>query len=377
MVGVSLSRIVAVMVKEFRQMRRDRLTFAMMVGIPIMQLVLFGYAINTDPRHLPTAVQMRDNSVFARSLLAAMENSTYFDIREVVTSDADAERLLQTGRAAFVVIIPEHFERDLVRGDRPTILVQADATDPSASSAAVAVLPRLVSSGLMHDLDGPLAGLAQGPPPIDVVVHRHFNPVGETQVNIVPGLLGIILTLTLVLITGIALTREYERGTMESLLSTPVQPAEVMVGKIVPYVLIGYLQTVLVLVAAAYLFRIPFVGSLPLLMACLTVFILVNLALGFLFSTIARTQMQAMQLTVFVFLPSILLSGFMFPFSGMPGWAQVIGEGLPTTHFLRLIRGIMLKGADFMDIWPNLWPLLVMLAVISTIAMLRYRRTLD
>jgi len=230
---------------------------------------------------------------------------------------------------------------------------------------------------LMHDLDGPLAGLAQGPPPFDVIVHRHFNPVGQTQVNIVPGLLGIILTLTLVLITGIALTREYERGTMESLLSTPVQPLEVMIGKIVPYVLIGYVQSVLVLVAAAYLFRIPFVGSLPLLMLCLTVFILVNLAIGFLFSTVARTQMQAMQMTMFVFLPSILLSGFMFPFSGMPGWAQVIGEAMPTTHFLRLIRGIMLKGADFLEVWPSLWPLLVMLAVVSALAMLRYRRTLD
>ena len=373
----SVSRFMAVLAKEFVQMRRDRLTFAMLVGIPIFQLILFGYAINTDPRHMPTMVQVRDESTFSRSFLAALQNSSYFDFVGRVESEADARRVLTNGEAVFVIVIPENFERDLVRGDRPQILVQADATDPSAASAAVAALPQIASGSLARDLVGPLAGLAQGPPAFDVVVHRHFNPEGETSFNIVPGLLGIILTLTMVLITAVALTREIERGTMETLLATPVRSSEVMAGKITPYVLVGYIQVALILVAAKVLFSIPFEGSLVLLIVVVTLFLVVNLAIGFFFSTLARNQMQAMQMTFFFFMPSILLSGFMFPFTGMPAWARAIGEALPATHFMRLVRAIMLKGAGPVEIWGFVWPLLVMLLVVSALAMIRYRRTLD
>jgi len=373
----SVDRFKAVLAKEFIQMRRDRLTFAMMIGIPIMQLILFGFAINTDPRHMPTLVQVRDDSMFARDFLGALQNSTYFDIVGRVDSEEEARAALQEGLASFVVVIPENFERDLVRGERPQILVEADATDPSAASAAVAALPVLASQSLNRDLEGPLAGLAQGPPAFDVVVHRHFNPAGETSYNIVPGLLGIILTLTMVIITAVALTREIERGTMETLLATPVRSLEVMVGKITPYVLVGYVQVALILLAGRLLFHIPFQGSLTLLLAVVTLFIVVNLAIGFFFSTLARNQMQAMQMAFFFLMPSILLSGFMFPFSGMPWWAQVLGEGLPATHFMRLVRAIILKGAGPVEIWGFVWPLLIILAVVSTLAMMRYRRTLD
>jgi len=373
----SVSRFMAVLAKEFVQMRRDRLTFAMLVGIPIFQLILFGYAINTDPRHMPTMVQVRDESTFSRSFLVALQNSSYFDFVGRVESEADARRVLTNGEAVFVIVIPENFERDLVRGDRPQILVQADATDPSAASAAVAALPQIASGSLARDLVGPLAGLAQGPPAFDVVVHRQFNPEGETSFNIVPGLLGIILTLTMVLITAVALTREIERGTMETLLATPVRSSEVMAGKITPYVLVGYIQVALILVAAKVLFSIPFEGSLVLLIVVVTLFLVVNLAIGFFFSTLARNQMQAMQMTFFFFMPSILLSGFMFPFTGMPAWARAIGEALPATHFMRLVRAIMLKGAGPVEIWGFVWPLLVMLLVVSALAMIRYRRTLD
>jgi ABC-2 type transport system permease protein len=367
----------AVLAKEFIQMRRDRLTFAMMIGIPIIQLLLFGYAINTNPHHLRTMVQVRDNSTFSRSFLAAMENSDYFDFVGRVSGEEEARRVLIDGDATFVVIIPENFERDLVRGDRPQILVEADATDPSASSLAVAALPQLARTALNHDLTGPLEGLAQGPPPYEVVVHRLFNPAGETSFNIVPGLLGVILTMTMVIITAVALTREIERGTMETLLSTPVRSLEVMIGKITPYVAVGYIQVVLILIAGRLLFHIPFEGSVILLFLVVSLFIVVNLAIGFLFSTLARNQMQAMQLAFFFMLPSILLSGFMFPFTGMPVWAQVIGEALPATHFMRLVRAIILKGAGPAEIWGFTWPLLVILVVVSGLAMARYRRTLD
>jgi len=373
----SWNRVKAVLAKEFIQMRRDRLTFAMMIGIPIIQLIMFGYAINNDPRHMRAMVQVRDESILSRSLLAAMENSTYFDFVGRVDGEDEARRVLLDGEAAFVVVIPENFERDLVRGDRPQILVEADATDPAASSAAVAALPTLASQALSHDLTGPLAGLAQGPPPFDIVIHRLFNPAGETSYNIVPGLLGVILTMTMVIITAVALTREVERGTMETLLATPVRSLEVMIGKISPYVLVGYVQVVLILVAGRLLFQIPFEGSLALLLLVVTLFIIVNLAIGFFFSTLARNQMQAMQMAFFFMLPSILLSGFMFPFNGMPIWARVIGEALPATHFMRLVRAIILKGAGPIEIWGFVWPLLVIFVVVLGLAMLRYRRTLD
>lgn len=373
----SWSRFAAIVVKEFIQMRRDRLTFAMMVGIPLIQLTLFGFAINADPKHLPTAVLSADDGRFARSFLASLANSGYFHLVQRVQSEAEARHLLDTGQVQFVVSIPVDFSRRLLRGERPVVLVEADATDPAATSNAIAALFELNRSALQPDLPGSLAGLRERPPPFEVQVHRRYNPEGITQYNIVPGLMGVILTMTMIMMTGLAVTRERERGTMENLLATPVRPLEVTVGKIVPYILIAYVQVALILAAARGVFGVPIEGSLPLLLGCVLVFVLANLAVGITFSTLARNQMQAMQMTFFFFLPSILLSGFMFPFRGMPSWAQVLGEVLPLTHFLRLVRGIMLKGNGLAESAPHLWPMLLFMAVVMTIAVVRYRRTLD
>ncbi|HMR29964.1 MAG TPA: ABC transporter permease [Geminicoccaceae bacterium] len=373
----SPSRILAMMLKELIQMRRDRLTFGMMLGVPVMQLLLFGYAINTDPQYLPAAVQIRDHSPFARSFVAALGNTRYFRIVGSVASEAEADAVLDRGEAMFVVTIPEDFSRDLVRGDRPALLVEVDATDPVAAGNAVSALNELARTALDRDLDGTLADLRAGEPPFDLVLHRRYNPERTTAYNVVPGLLGVILTMTMVLMTALAVTRETERGTMENLLAMPLRPGEVMLGKILPYVAVGYVQVTVVLLAARYLFGVPMLGSLLLLSVALLAFIGANLAVGFTFSTLARNQLQAMQLTFFFFLPSILLSGFMFPFAGMPGWAQVIGEVLPLTHFVRIVRGVLLKGNGFAEIWPNVWPLLLFMTVVSTVALKRYRRTLD
>ncbi len=373
----SIARLGAILVKEFIQMRRDRLTFAMLVGIPLMQLMLFGYAINSDPKALPTAVRIADHSPFSRSLLAALENSDYFRIVTRTTSEAEARRLLQLGEVQFVVNLPAGFGRDVIRGARPALLVEADATDPAATSNALGVLTALERSGLDRDLTGPLARLKTGATPFELRVHRLYNPEGITQLNIVPGLMGVVLTMTMIVMTSLSMTRERERGTMENLLSLPVRPLEVMLGKILPYILIGYIQVVLILAAARFLFDVPMLGSLTLLSAALVVFIAANLAVGFTFSTIARNQLQAMQMAFFFFLPSILLSGFMFPFRGMPGWAQAIGEVLPLTHFLRIVRGILLKGNGVAEIMPHIWPLALFLLAVSAIALMRYRKTLD
>lgn len=373
----SWSRFVAVLSKEFVQMRRDRLTFAMIVGIPILQLILFGFAINADPRALPTAVLAADNSVFSRSFIRAMENSGYFRVRHVVQSVAEGERLLQLGDVQFFVTVPEDFSRKLQRGGRPALLVEADATDPAATGNALAALAALNQTALNHDLKGPLAPMAQAAAPFEVRVQRRYNPEGITQYNIVPGLVGTILTMTMVIMTSLAMTRERERGTMENLLATPVRPIEVMTGKIVPYIIVGYIQVAIILAAAKLLFRVPMVGSVFLLSAALVVFIAANLAVGFTFSTLARNQLQAMQMAFFFFLPSILLSGFMFPFRGMPEWAQWLGEILPLTHFLRILRGILLKGNEVYEILPNLWPIGAFLLAAGTVALARYRETLD
>lgn len=375
--GFSVSRMVAVLLKEFIQMRRDRLTFGMIIGIPVIQLLLFGYAINSDPKSLPTAVLARDNSVYVRSLLTAIEHTGYFKFTRQVSGEQEGANLLDQGRVSFVITVPDDFSRRLVRGERPQLLIEADASDPSASLNAIAALSRLEMTALRHDLKGALAPMAPRAPPLELRVHRRYNPEGISAYNIVPGLLGVILTLTMVLITGLAVTRETERGTMENLLAMPLTPAEVMVGKLIPYVLIGYIQVIFILLGARFIFHVPMIGSLPLLVLVLALFIAVNLAVGFTFSTLARNQLQAMQMTVFFFLPSILLSGFMFPFRGMPVWAQMIGEALPLTHFLRIVRGILLKGNGFFEIWPSIWPLLIFLTVVSTIALTRYRRTLD
>jgi ABC-2 type transport system permease protein len=370
-------RFVAVLTKEFVQMRRDRLTFAMMIGVPIMQLVLFGYAINMDPKGLPAAVVSADASPFSRSLVRALENSGYYKVVALPRTVAEAETLLARGEVQFVLQVPEDFSRKLQRGERAVVLVEADATDPAATGNALAALNQVSLTALNHDLTGSLARLKPGEPAFEIRVHRRYNPEGITQYNIVPGLMGVVLTMTLVMMTSIAMTRERERGTMENLLATPVRPLEVMLGKIVPYIVVGYVQVVVILTAAKFLFDVPMVGSLVLLSTVLVVFIAANLAIGFTFSTLAKSQMQAMQMTMFFFLPSILLSGFMFPFRGMPGWAQVIGEAVPNTHFMRMVRAIMLKGADAGDIAQHVWPLLVILLVVSAVALKRYQRTLD
>jgi ABC-2 type transport system permease protein len=371
------SRIKAILIKEFIQLRRDRLTFGMMVGIPIMQLILFGFAINTDPKHLPTAIIAPAPGAHTRDILSGMRNSDYFRFSPRMVGEAEARQGLKRGDLSFVVTFPPDFERDLVRGQRPQVLIEADATDPSAASNAVAAFAQIVDSALRDDLTGPLALEKRGEPPVDVVVHRLYNPEGITRYNIVPGLLGVILTMTMTLMTAISLTREAERGTMENLLAMPVKPLEVMVGKIAPYIVIGFVQVSIILLAAHFVFQVPMMGSFLALFVGLTTFIATNLALGYTFSTIARSQMQAMQMTFFFFLPSILLSGFMFPFLGMPSWAQWIGSVLPLTHFLRIVRGTLLKGSGLWDIVPNLWPILLIFAVVSSIALLRYRKTLD
>jgi len=373
----SLRRFGAMVLKEFIQMRRDRLTFMMMVGIPLLQLILFGYAINSDPRHLPTAVILRDHGPFARRLIDAMERTGYFKVVATVDSEARAEEWLQRGEVQFIVTIPEDFETALVRGERPAVLVEADATDPSATSAALAATSRLLDTALASELKGPLASLLPAPAPVEFRTHARYNPEGITQYNVVPGLMGVVLTMTMVVITSLAITRERERGTMENLLSTPVRPAEVLVGKIVPYVVVGYIQITLILIAARFLFQVPIGGSVALVYAAALLFITANLAMGITFSTIARNQLQAVQMSFFFFLPNILLSGFMFPFRGMPEWAQAIGTVLPLTHFLRVVRGVLLKGSGLAEIWPELVPIAAFAAVALALGVKRYRQTLD
>ncbi|HEY8572068.1 ABC transporter permease [Phenylobacterium sp.] len=375
--GVSGARVLAVMIKEFKQLTRDRLTYAMMLAIPVVQLLLFGYAINSEPRHLPTAVLAQEDSVFARSLVSALDKSAFFEIVAQARSPSELDDMLRRGEVQFAVTIPGDFTRRVARGDRPQVLVEADATDPSATGGAVAALAGLPGQALSHDLKGALAPRAQTIPAFEVVVHRRYNPEAVTAYNIVPGLLGVILTLTLVMMTALSVTRETERGTMESLLSTPVEPLEVMVGKLAPYVGIGLVQTAIILLLARFLFDVPFQGGWAGLSLGVALFIVGSLALGFLISTVARSQLQAMQMTVFYLLPSILLSGFMFPFRGMPLWAQAIGEAIPVTHFLRVVRGALLKGQDLGDMWRELAALLAFVCVVTALAMARYRRTLD
>ena len=373
----SLSRIGAVMIKEFIQMRRDRLTFAMIIGVPIIQLILFGYAINTDPKRLPTALVVADHGPISRAILNGMQVSNYFDVIDGGSTEADARWMLDRGEVAYIVTIPADFERRFVRGERPQILIEADATDPAASAGGINALPEIVRRAVAAEATGSLSARQPGGLPVDVVVHRRYNPEGITAFNIVPGLLGVILTLTTIMMTAMALTREVERGTIENLMAMPASPYEIMVGKIVPYIGFGLAQVFVILVAAAVLFAVPMHGPMIVLLSVTLLFIAANVTLGYTISTVARSQMQAMQMTVFFFLPSILLSGFMFPFRGMPVWAQWIGEAIPLTHFLRVVRGVMLKGGGFAEVANNTWPLFVFWAAVATIALVRYRRTLD
>jgi len=358
-------------------MRRDRVTFAMMVGIPMVQLILFGYAINSNPKHLPTAVYAADNSPFSRTLIWGLRNSSYFDITCEAHSAAEIQDWLAQGKVQFAVTVPVDFSRRLLRGEKPDLLLEADATDPSAVGFATAAVNQLATSVVNRDLTGPLTALRASAPPFNLVTHPHYNPESITQYNIVPGLIGVMLTMTMIIITGLAITRERERGTMENLLSTPVHPGEVIIGKIVPYIMVGYVQMALVLLAAKFLFHVPFIGSVPLLVALTFLFIVANLAVGITFSTIAKNQLQAVQMAFFFFLPSLLLSGYMFPFRGMPGWAQNIGECLPLTHFLRIVRGILLKGNGLAQTLPDLWAIALFVLIMLTIGIKRYRQTLD
>jgi ABC-2 type transport system permease protein len=373
----SISRWLGIVGKEFIQLKRDRLTFGMIVGIPVVQLVLFGFAINSDPKHLPAMLIDADRSEFSRSIEAALRNSDYFHFVGEASSEQEANRMLATGDAQFVVTIPAGFARALIRGERPAVLIEADATDPTATGNALGAVNQLAQTALAYDLTGPLSSLAANARAFEVLVHPRYNPEAVTAYNIVPGLMGVILTMTMVLMTGLAITREQERGTMENLLSTPATALEVMTGKIIPYVLIGLVQVTLVLTLASLIFGVPIVGSLVVLYVAVLLFIAANLTLGLTFSSVARNQLQAMQMTFFFFLPSMLLSGFMFPFRGMPGWAQAIGEALPLTHFLRIVRGVLLKGNGLSEVLPEMWPIIAFMVVVVLIGLRTFRSTLD
>jgi ABC-2 type transport system permease protein len=373
----SVGRFAAMVLKEFIQMRRDRVTFGMMVGIPMIQLILFGFAINSDPKHLPAAVLLADRGPEGRTLLAAVRDSGYFDFVREVRTEAEGRDALTRGEVQFVINIPADFSRTLLRGEKPPVLVEADATDPAATSNAIGALARIVNTAFKDDFKGALGFLAPEEPPVDIRVHALYNPEAVTQYNIVPGLMGVVLTMTMVMITALAITRERERGTMENLLSMPTRPFEVLLGKIIPYILVGYIQVCLILVAARFLFKVPIVGNPVLLFVVAFVFITANLAMGITFSTLAQNQLQAVQMSFFFFLPSLLLSGFMFPFRGMPVWAQTLGEVLPLTHFLRIVRGILLKGIGIEDVARQLWQIALFATVALVIGVKRYRQTLD
>ena len=371
------ARLWAMIIKEALQLRRDRLTFAMMFIVPIVQLVLFGFAINADPKGLPTAVLVSEHSELSRSILAAIGSTGYFTITREAATEAEADALLQRGDVQFVITIPGDLTKKLIRGENPQIAVEADATDPATTGPAMNAVTQAVNQTLARELRGPLATQRPRDAPVEVVLHKRYNPEGITRYNIVPGLLGVILTMTMVMMTALAVTRERERGTMENLLAMPVKPIEVMIGKIAPYVLIGGVQVAVIVIMAKLLFGVPFVGSFWLFAVATLLFITINLAIGFAFSTLAQNQLQAMQMSFFFMLPSILLSGFAFPFRGMPGWAQVIGEAIPATHFLRIVRGLMLKGATAAQMSEELAVLVLMLVIVMAVAISRYRVTLD
>jgi ABC-2 type transport system permease protein len=363
--------------KEFTQLRRDRVTFAMIVGIPIVQMALFGYAINTNPKHLDTAIISADSSDITRSFIAAMQNSSYFTIVAELPDEAAGREALARGQVLFVVNIPAGFTRQLLRGERPSLLIEADATDPTATESALAAVNGIAQSVVQKEITGPLALLQGTPAPFSVNVHPLYNPESITQYNVVPGLMGVVLTLTMVMMTGLAITRERERGTMENLLAMPATPMEVMSGKLIPYIGIGLIQASIILLAARYVFQVPFFGSAGAVYLASLLFIAANLTVGITLSSLAQNQLQAVQLAIFYFLPNILLSGFMFPFKGMPGWAQAIGNLLPLTYFNRLIRGILLKGNGWADSWPSVWPMMIFTLALMFVAVATYRRTLD
>ncbi len=366
-------RSYAMLVKEFIQLRRDRVSFAMIIMLPVMQLMLFGYAINTTPHNLPTAVLLQEDSDLGRSILKALENTAYFRFTREVHDVDEFDNLLKSGKVLFGVEIPRGFERAVRRGDHPALLVAADATDPVAAGSALGALGTVVQTALQHDL------FAGDPPalPFEIRAHARYNPAASSRLNIVPGLVGTILTMTMLIFTALSVTREIERGTMESLLSMPIRPVEIMFGKIIPYVMVGFIQAALIIGVGVFLFGVPVLGSFLLLALLTTLFITTNLSIGYTFSTIVQNQLQAMQLSMMFFLPSILLSGFMFPFMGMPVWAQYVGEGLPLTHYIRIVRAIMLKGAVIQNLEYDSIALIALMLLAMTIAVTRFRRTLD
>ncbi len=363
----------AMLVKEFIQLKRDRVSFAMIIMIPLVQLMLFGYAINTNPRHLPTAVLLQENSDLGRSILAALENTDYFHVTARPRTEAELDELVAAGKVLFAIEIPRNFERSVRRGDKPAMLVAADATDPVASGTALGALGQVLQTALSHDRDVPDAPVM----PFEIRAHARYNPAGLTQFNIVPGLVGTILTMTMLIFTALSVTREIERGTMENLLSMPISPVEIMLGKIIPYIMVGFVQAAMIIGVGVALFGVPIVGSLLMLAGLSTLFIATNLSVGYTFSTVAQNQLQAMQMSLMFFLPNILLSGFMFPFAGMPTWAQYVGEALPLTHYLRIVRSIMLKGSSVADLRYDAVALFVLMLIAMTIAVTRFRRTLD
>jgi ABC-2 type transport system permease protein len=363
----------AVLVKEFIQLKRDRVSFGMIIMIPLIQLMLFGFAINTNPRHLPTAVLLQENSDLSRSILAALKNTDYFKITERPRTERELDELIASGKVLFGIEIPANFERAVRRGDKPAMLVIADATDPVAAGSAMGALGRVVQTAVIHDRAIPVSTEL----PFEIRTHARYNPAGETQLNIVPGLVGTILTMTMLIFTALSVTREIERGTMESLLSMPITPTEIMLGKIVPYIMVGFIQASMIIGIGVLLFGVPIIGNLAVLAGLSTLFIAANLSIGYTFSTVAQNQLQAMQMSMMFFLPNILLSGFMFPFAGMPMWAQYIGEALPLTHYLRIVRGIMLKGASLTDLHYDAEALFGLMLIAMLIAVARFRRTLD
>jgi ABC-2 type transport system permease protein len=366
-------RVGAMLLKELIQLRRDRVTMMTMISIPLLQLMLFGYAINTTPRDLPTAVLLQESSDIGRSILAALRNTKYFKVTRQLHDEAELDEALASGAVLFAVEIPANFERALRRGDMPALLVAADATDPVATGSAVAALSQIVQTALVNDRWIP----ASGQPPFEIRNHERYNPAASTPLNVVPGLLGTILTLTMLIFTSLSVTREIERGTMESLLAMPITPFEIMIGKIAPYVMVGFVQAGLIVVAGVLMFGVPIVGNVGLLAALTTLFIATNLSFGYTFSTLAQNQLQAIQMSMMFFLPNMMLSGFLFPFLGMPRWAQAIGEWLPLTHFLRIVRAIMLKGAMLSQLQYDTLALAGLMGFAMIVAVTRFRRTLD
>jgi ABC-type multidrug transport system permease subunit len=374
MTGFSLRRVGALLRKEWIQVRRDPMTLRLIIALPMMQLLLFGFAINTNPKHLPTGLLVAEHSKYERTVVAALQNTGYYDIKMLPSEDA-AERGLAQGELLFVINIPPNFDRAVDRGESPSILIDADATDPSAIGNATAAL-----AGITAALDRELPPIRQpqvSTPPFQFQVHARYNPEQLTVLNIVPGLICMVLTMSTLLITTLSITRERERGTMENLMAMPVRPIEIMLAKIAPYIFIGYVQVLLILVVSAVVFQLPIRGSVPLLLLALGVFIASNLALGLTFSTIASNQMQAQQMAQFTLLPSFLLSGFIFPFAGMPIWAQWLGELIPMTHAIRIVRGLLIKGNGAGDIVPELWPIALFTLIVIGVAARFYRETLD